>query len=1802
MASLEEDFPRGGTSKKTAGSKSTVERIEVDNLFQICEPEVKKRKSSKGDAKGAKKQRSSKEGSLKLNTAEATDILSFKNIKVGTLFLGCVKEVTDFQVTVSLPNGLKGFLPVGNVSASFTKMLTSQLEMEDSLEEISSLPSLFPPGKLLRCVVSGLETTQKGHTSVRLSINPKEVNKGFTPESLKAGMMLSGCVESIEDHGFLVDIGVSGTKAFLPKGKEVKGATKQGGFKVGQHVDCVLKEVKNEGRIVLLATTSSAITQSCAETQHGWTLRNLLPGLMVKAQVQKVGKHRLFLEFLSSFSGTVDFLHMDRDKASSYNPGETLKACVLYVEPSSRSMGLSLREHLLNPGPLLEPVTSDLIGEVFEDCRMTSLHPASGAILELPEKMAAFVHKQHLKDIGETFTSDQVMAKSSHTCRILDFSPLEQMHTATLRRAIVDAMFFRYQDFQPGQLVEGTVSSLLTFGVIVELTDYIKGMVPRIHLADVVLKNPEKVYKVGSKVKCRVLSVDRASQKLLLTRKKALLSSTLPLISSYSGVRVGQVSHGWIVSVQNFGCIVRFFGDVKGLVPVGELSKERVSVPQSLFYVGQVVKAKVLSCDAAQEKLLLSFRAVADKESQATRRFSFETGKEVEAKVLRKHLEGLEVSILPEDAPAFLPIGHLSDHMSNCSLFWGALKEGDTLSNTVSLRTNKSNTILTQKPLVKAAITDGLVAKEFSDIQVGMHLVGWIKDVMPYGVFVEFPYGLVGLAPKSAMSDKFVSNTESVFQKGQTVAAKVTDLDEEKRRFLLSLKVSEVCFEEGDSRRRLVQGLQERNAVAEMVAAKDPELLQYLRPLAVGQKLKLAVDVVSGDKSATFVRDGLSGVSIVATPDHLSGVTLTSGQKVTAIILHVDPCASKIYVSLAPQLLGKRKKLNAGAKLSATVQYVERDFAVISLGDSGHLTIVHTTVHLNDTFRFKSEKMAVGRTLNVTVKEARCEDLGGLPLVSWTSVSASTPSREKKAIPEGVAVSRKHTYKKGDVLTGTVKSVKPLCVFVSLPGGVRGSIHVSQIQETFKKACSFPTASLKKGKTVTARVIGERECSDHKLLPISHPESKFTELELTLLPSLLKEEANLEDIKTGKKLKAYQAGQDVTCFVSKYDIQKKWLKVILTPSVSGTVDVLAMTLDRQVAKYPERMFKMGQALPAKVVGLDSSKKRLSLSLIGVCRLTPGTVTLGRVQELLANSGLVVSLPFSRLGYVSVVDLADSYRPKPLEGYWVGKIVRCCVVGEEPDHLQLSLRASRMEPETTVPVKDPEISSIGDLKRGRLVRGYVKHVGAQGVFIRLSRTITGLARFEHVTSYHVTDKDIFAKHIPLHALYTTKVLRVNKKEGQVELSLLPEDTGKPDILPESLALPLRERGQENKTKDSKKRKRLPGELHKHGKIGTTETAGESEEDDSGVDAYFHEEEEEAPPKKPKKALQPVKAGQQRLQVAGGFSWDLGLSALRPAVSQKGADRSDEEDEQAQKKSRKDKEVEKQQAERVLSKLESELMDPSLRPESASSFERLVLSSPNSSLVWLQYMAFHLQATEIEQARAVGERALKTISFREEQEKLNVWVALLNLENLYGSQESLQKVFERALQYCEPLAVYQQLADVYAKSDKHKEAEALYKNMVKRFRQDRSVWLSYGTFLLRQGQNDAAHSVLQRALRSLPDKEHVDLIVKFAQLEFQHGDVDRAKSMFDRTLTSYPKRTDLWSVYIDLMIKHGPQKEVRDLFDRVIHLSVAVKRIKFFFKRYLEYEKKSGTAESVQAVKEKALQYVEAKGAEGAEAAS
>ena len=48
--------------------------------------------------------------------------------------------------------------------------------------------------------------------------------------------------------------------------------------------------------------------------------------------------------------------------------------------------------------------------------------------------------------------------------------------------------------------------------------------------------------------------------------------------------------------------------------------------------------------------------------------------------------------------------------------------------------------------------------------------------------------------------------------------------------------------------------------------------------------------------------------------------------------------------------------------------------------------------------------------------------------------------------------------------------------------------------------------------------------------------------------------------------------------------------------------------------------------------------------------------------------------------------------------------------------------------------------------------------------------------------------------------------------------------------------------------------------------------------------------------------------------------------------------------------------------------------------------------------------------------------------------------------------------------------------------------------------------------------------------------VETIAKFAQMEFKFGEPERGKTMYENILSTYPKRTDLWSVYVDMVTKH------------------------------------------------------------------
>ena len=219
-----------------------------------------------------------------------------------------------------------------------------------------------------------------------------------------------------------------------------------------------------------------------------------------------------------------------------------------------------------------------------------------------------------------------------HEARVVQFNSLDGLAIMSLCDSILEKKYMKYSDICIGDYVEGEVERLGEFGMTVAISSGIHGLCPRIHVSDIqsLISKPSKRYKPGSKVKCRVLNVTPDTRQLLLTCKKSLIRLDAPstsedrmaseeegssekgnmILCNYSAAKPGDCYTGIVTSVYTYGCVVHFFGHVRGFVHRDETNSRHAasSNPAEEFWEGQPVECRVLSCSPGAQKLSLSFR------------------------------------------------------------------------------------------------------------------------------------------------------------------------------------------------------------------------------------------------------------------------------------------------------------------------------------------------------------------------------------------------------------------------------------------------------------------------------------------------------------------------------------------------------------------------------------------------------------------------------------------------------------------------------------------------------------------------------------------------------------------------------------------------------------------------------------------------------------------------------------------------------------------------------------------------------------------------------------------------------------------------------------------------------------------------------------------------------------------------------------------------------------------------------------------------------------------------------------------
>lgn len=166
------------------------------------------------------------------------------------------------------------------------------------------------------------------------------------------------------------------------------------------------------------------------------------------------------------------------------------------------------------------------------------------------------------------------------------------------------------EQLEIGQVLEGTVQRLASFGAFVDLG----GVDGLVHISQLSHEHVEKVSDVlneGDKVTVKVLAVDRDSDRISLSIKE-----TLP--GPWEGIEEkapkGSSLEGTVKRIVSYGAFVELFPGVEGLVHISRISHQHIGTPDEVLKEGQKIQVKVLEVNPVEKRLSLSIKDLIEKD------------------------------------------------------------------------------------------------------------------------------------------------------------------------------------------------------------------------------------------------------------------------------------------------------------------------------------------------------------------------------------------------------------------------------------------------------------------------------------------------------------------------------------------------------------------------------------------------------------------------------------------------------------------------------------------------------------------------------------------------------------------------------------------------------------------------------------------------------------------------------------------------------------------------------------------------------------------------------------------------------------------------------------------------------------------------------------------------------------------------------------------------------------------------------------------------------------------------------------
>ncbi|NLD27146.1 MAG: (d)CMP kinase, partial [Acholeplasmataceae bacterium] len=208
------------------------------------------------------------------------------------------------------------------------------------------------------------------------------------------------------------------------------------------------------------------------------------------------------------------------------------------------------------------------------------------------------------------------------------------------KRAFLDTV-------EVGQVFEGTVKNIESYGAFVEIADGVEGLLHISELDHNRVFKVDKVLKPGDKVTVKVIKID--NDHVGLSRKALIPNFWQEYVADKE---VGAVVKGQVTEINNSGVVMQLVDEVSGFLPKSEFAYERDVFITDTISVGDTIDVKIIEIDPHKKRIILSRKQLTENPWE---NLSVKVNDAVEVVVTKELKDGYKVSL--NGASGYLPKG-----------------------------------------------------------------------------------------------------------------------------------------------------------------------------------------------------------------------------------------------------------------------------------------------------------------------------------------------------------------------------------------------------------------------------------------------------------------------------------------------------------------------------------------------------------------------------------------------------------------------------------------------------------------------------------------------------------------------------------------------------------------------------------------------------------------------------------------------------------------------------------------------------------------------------------------------------------------------------------------------------------------------------------------------------------------------------------------------------------------------------------------------------------------------------------------